>query len=142
MAYCTLDELIDRYGEGELVQLTDRGEEASGEVNAATVARAIADTDAIIDGYLKNRYLLPLSDTPPLLADIAKTVAFYKLHTAVAPDKARRDYEDAMRLLDKIASGSIRLDVAGAEPAASGSSGVRTNDRERELTPDNMKGFV
>ncbi|MEJ0012796.1 MAG: DUF1320 domain-containing protein [Bauldia sp.] len=142
MSYCTLDQLTERFGERALTDLTDRGDEATGEVDSDVIDRAIADTGALIDGYLKGRYALPIVATPPLLTDLALTVAFYKLHPHVAPEKVRKDYEDAMRTLREISTGAVRLDVAGVEPAASGSSGVKTNDRPRDMTPDNMKGYV
>src|SRR5581483_5414709 len=142
MSYATQEELIDRYSERMLVQLTDRAQPATGEIDAAVVARALADTDATIDGYLKGRYRLPLAETPPLVTDLALQIAIYKLHRKSPDEKIRKDYDDALRTLRDIASGTVRLDVAGVEPAASGASGVKTNDRERPLTPENLKGFV
>ena len=47
-----------------------------------------------------------------------------------------------MKSLREIAAGVIRLDVAGVEPAASGASGVKVTDRERDLTPENMRGYI
>jgi phage gp36-like protein len=142
MSYCTEAQLIDRFGEATLIRLTDRGDPPAGTIDAAVVDRAVADTDALIDGYLKGRYALPLSETPALLTDLALVIAIYKLHVHVAEDKIRRDYEDAMRTLREIAAGTVRLDVAGAEPAASGTSGVRTNAAARPLSAATMKGFV
>jgi phage gp36-like protein len=142
MTYCTLDQLTDRYGEPMLVDLTDRAAEPTNEIDTEVIDRALADADAVIDGYLKGRYLLPLASTPPLLCDLAQVIAVYKLHRNAASEKIRKDYEDAMRSLREIASGAIRLDVAGIEPASSGTSGVRTSDRPRDLTPENMKGFI
>lgn len=142
MSYCTLAQLIERYGEPMLVALTERAETPAHEIDADAVARAIADTGALIDGYLKGRYRLPLSETPPLLTDLALTVTVYRLHRLAASDKVRRDYEDAMKTLREIAAGTVRLDLDGAEPEGSGATGVRTNDRKRDMTPDNLKGFV
>jgi phage gp36-like protein len=142
VSYCTLQQLIDRFGEPMLVELTDRAEEPTGEVDSDVVDRAIADTGALIDGFLAPRYALPISETPPLLTDLGLAIALYKLHRQVASDKVRRDYEDALRVLRDLSTGTVRLDVAGAEPPASGTSGVRTNDRDRDMTPDNLRGFV
>jgi phage gp36-like protein len=142
MTYCTLAQLTDRYGEPMLVDLTDRAEVATGEIDEAVVDRALADADAAIDGYLKGRYQLPLASTPPLLADLAQAIAVYKLHRNTVSDKIKDDYGQALKALAQIASGTVRLDVAGIEPTSSGSSGVRTSDRPRDLTPENMKGFI
>lgn len=142
MTYATQADLVERYSESMLIDLTDRATPAAGAIDAGVVTQALTDTDAAIDGYLKGRYALPLATTPPLLRDLAQAIAFYKLHRNVTSDKVRKDYEDAMRLLRAIANGEVRLDVAGVEPAASGTSGVRASDRARDLTPDNMKGFI
>lgn len=142
MTYASQSDLVDRFGTAMLVDLTDRADVATGEIDAAVVARALADTDAAIDGYLKGRYALPLPTTPPLLRDIAIAIAIYKLHRDAVGEKIRQDYVDAEKKLLLIAGGSIRLDVAGAEPEASGTNGVRVTDRERPLTAESLKGYI
>jgi phage gp36-like protein len=142
MTYATQGQLIARFGEDMLVQLTDRAEPPAEAIDAAVVADALADADAAIDGYLKGRYTLPLTETPPLVRNLALAIAIYLMHRNSASEKVRNDYNDALRTLRDIAAGTVRLDVAGVEPASSGASGVRTNDRARPFTPDNLKGFV
>lgn len=142
MPYATLATLTDRYGLATLVSLTDRGAVATGAVDTAVVNRALADADALIDGYLAARYVLPLASVPPLLASIAAAVAFWSLHIAAPDDKVRKDYDDALRQLRDIADGRLRLPVAGVEPAGTGGTGVTTTDRDRPMSADNMTGFV
>lgn len=142
MSYASLEQLIDRFGERTLVQLTDRAEVATGAIDAGVVERALGDTDAVIDGYLAGRYQLPIVGAPPLLVDIALTIAIYKLHPFAPDQKIEKDYEGALRALRDLSSGAMRLDVAGVEPASSGASGVEFTDRERPLTPENLKGFI
>ncbi|ODR93528.1 hypothetical protein AUC70_11730 [Methyloceanibacter stevinii] len=142
MTYTTQAILAERFGERSLVDLTDRAVPATGVVDADVIDRALADADAVIDGYLKGRYSLPLSETPPLLVDIASAIAFYKLHVRSPDEKVKDDYNDALAKLKDISRGVIRLPVEGIEPAASGDAGVRTTDRERPLTPENLKGFI
>lgn len=143
MSYCTLQNLTDRFGTQALLDLTDRATPPAGEIDETVVDRAITDTGALIDGYLKDRYTLPLTSVPPLLTDLALAIAFYKLHVHLTEDKVRNDYKDALATLVQIANGTVRLDVEGAEPDGVGAGDVRTNsDRPREITPDNMKGFI
>lgn len=142
MTYATLAQLTDRYGAQMLVNLTDRAEVATGEIDEAVIDRALADTDALIDGYLAGRYVLPLAATPPLLADLAGAIAVWKLHTHKPDDKIEADYRDARRTLDAIAKGDVRLPVAGVEPAGTGGSGARITDRDRPFTEANLKGFI
>ncbi|TMV09821.1 DUF1320 domain-containing protein [Ruegeria sediminis] len=142
MAYTTLAELTDRYGDAMLVSLTDRADTPTGTIDTGVIDRAIAGADAQIDGYLKGRYKLPLAATPPILADLAQAIACWKLHLYDPPAKVKADYEEAVRQLKDIARGIIVLDVAGVEPEGSGASGVEITDRERPLTADNLKGFI
>jgi phage gp36-like protein len=142
MSYATLQQLTDRFGERMLVALTDRAEVPTGAIDTAVVTRALTDTDALIDGYLMARYVLPLTETPPLVADLAQAIAIYKLHPYAPDPKIEADYKDALRMLQQIAAGTIRLSVAGLEPADQGGSGAMMTDRERDLTPDNMTGFI
>lgn len=142
MSYATLQQLIDRYGARMLVGLSDRGELATGEIDLDVVDRALADADALIDGYLAGRYAMPLASTPPLVVDIAQRIAIWNLHTSATDDKIEADYKDARATLKDIATGAVRLPVAGVEPASSGASGVVTTDRDRPFTNANLKGFI
>lgn len=107
MAYATADDLIERYGEEELIRLTDRT--GSGVADADTVARALSDADAEIDGYLASRYALPLQSVPNVLVRIACDIARYRLWADRASDEVRRRYEDARRYLESLSRGDVTL---------------------------------
>ena len=143
MPYSSLQLLTDRYGERMLVALTDRAYPATGALDLAVVTRALGDADALIDGYLAVRYALPLASVPPLIENIAGSIAIYNLHVAAPEPKVQGDYEQAIRTQKDISRGDVRLSVAGIEAQASGGgSGVRVTDRDRPMTADNMKGFI
>ena len=142
MSYATLAQLTDRYGAAMLIGLTDRATPPTGAVESAVVDRALADTDAVIDSYLAGRYALPLAEVPGLIADLAQAIAVWKLHTYAPDPKIKDDYDQALRSLREIATGAVRIPVAGLEPATTGGTGVRVTDRERPFTEAAMKGFV
>lgn len=142
MTYATLQLLIDRFGERMLIELSDRDDPPAGAIVVAVVSRALADTDAVIDGYIAGRYALPLAEVPALLADLAAPIAIYKLHRFSVEGKIEQDYKDALATLDKIARGVVRLPIAGIEPESSGLDGVEVTDRERDFTPENLRGFI
>lgn len=142
MAYTSLDQLKSRYGEGFLISLTDRGEVATGAIDTDAVDQAIVDADAMIDGYLKGRYVLPLADVPALVSSLSRAISLYNLHIYDAPEKITADYEKALRQLKEIAQGVITLDVAGVEPDTSDTQGVLTTDRDRPMTAQSLKGFI
>lgn len=141
MTYATLQNLIDRYGESMLVNATDRGEEATGDIDEDTVARALANADALINGSL-HRYRLPLAQIPPLLVDLAESIAIYKIHRYEPAPKIKDEYKDALRVLAQIAEGTVRLPVEGVDLPGAGGTGVKITDRERPLTEANMKAFI
>jgi phage gp36-like protein len=142
LPYCTLPQLIERYSERFLIELSDRGDTPATEPDATLFARAIADADALIDGYLKVRYALPLSQVPSLVTDLSLAISIYKAHAHVAAEKIVNDYKDALKTLRDISTGLIRLDVEGSEPAPSGANEVRTNEPERPLSAATMKGYI
>lgn len=142
MSYATQQLLVERFGERLLLQVADRADPPAGTIDAEVVGRALADTDAMIDGYLAGRYVLPLESTPPLLVDLAAQIAIYKLHIFAPDQKIVDDYKDAVSTLTRISNGVVRLPIAGVEPAGAGSAGVVTIDRERDFTPENMKGWI
>ncbi|MFC3179457.1 gp436 family protein [Cypionkella sinensis] len=134
MTYATQQQMATRFGEAQLVLLTDRASVATGVIDAAVMARALSDADAVIDGYLGARYTLPLAEIPPLITDLAQVIAYWKLHISEPDAKTRTDYEQAVKMLKDIANGTIRIPAAGIEPATSGASGVMTTDRDRPFT--------
>lgn len=142
MPYTSLADLTDRFGENLLIQLTDRGDVATDTVDQDVIDRALADTDALIDGYVAKRYALPMAATPALIATLALDIAIYKLHTFEPNPKIEADYKAAMKSLEAISNGSVTLPIDGTEAPGSGSSGARLTDRERPLTQDSMKGFI
>jgi len=136
--YVTLAELIERFGETVLKQLADRdGDDA---IDTDVTDRAIADAAALIDGYLKVRYQLPLASVPPMLKPIAADIVFYHLHPHGAPEEVRNRYRDAIRQLEGLAKGTLRLDVDGAEPTAPGER-PKVQSATRLFLRDDMEGF-
>lgn len=140
MSYVTLAQLTDRFGEEMLISLTDRGVDALGVIDTDVIARALAETDALIDGYLAGRYALPLSTTETLLVGVAGAIAIYNLHRYEAPEKITADYNAAIKTLEKLSNGVIKLTAAGVEAPSTGTTGVQITDRERPFTEDNLKG--
>lgn len=142
MTYATQAMLVTRFGEAMMIQTTDRATPATGAIDAGLVAQELANTDAVINGYVGNRYRLPLSPVPELVTDLALSIAIYKLHAFAPDEKIVRDHDAAIRTLRDIAANVVKLDAAGIEPASSGASGVQFIDRERPLSPETLTGFI
>lgn len=71
MTYCTQADLVREFGTEELVQLTDRADPPTGQIDAERVAQAIETATAEINVYLEGRYPLPLASTPTVLRRVA-----------------------------------------------------------------------
>lgn len=142
MSYTTLADLTARFGDRMIVALTDRGEMATGAIDTTVTDKAIAEADAVIDGYLAARYALPVSPVPALLGDIALAIVIWKLHLGAPDPKIEADYKDALRSLRDIAAGVITLTIAGVDAAGKTATGVQVTDRDRPFTADNLTGFI
>lgn len=142
MPYTTLADLTARFGDRMIVALTDRGGMATGAIDTTVVDKAIAEADAVIDGYLARRYAIPVSPLPPLLGDLALAIVIWKLHLGAPDPKVEADYKEALRTLRDISAGVITLSAAGVTAPEQGASGVQVTDRERPFTADNLKGFI
>ena len=115
MPYCTKQDLIDRFGEAEMIQLTDRA--ATGEIDDAVLDQAIEDAGGEIDGYLASGgYATPLSPVPRIVTAKACDMARHALYDDHAAEQVRKRYEDAIRFLRAVADGTVKLGVSAPEP--------------------------
>ena len=119
MSYATLPLLKSRYDEHTLRRITDATAQS---INEAAAQTALGDASDEIDAFLNQRYVLPLtvvgvaagepSELHPVLVRIACDIAVYRLQVLRPADDikdARQRYMDAIKLLEKIASGEVGL---------------------------------
>lgn len=121
MPYCTRDDMVVRFGEEEIIRLTDH-DNSTGVVVDDVLNRALEDAAGEIDGYIAVRHSLPLPQVPAMLIQIACDIARYYLYEDHAHDQVRERYEDARRRLEGIAAGRIHLGLP--EPAGSNEAGL------------------
>jgi phage gp36-like protein len=119
VTYAVRSDLETRFGAEEIRQLSDRFETGGGAESVITAA--LNDANVEIDGYLAGGYTLPLASTPPLLIRVASDIARYRLWKDQASEQVRRGYDDAVDILKRIATGTIKLTVAGVVPDGDGS---------------------
>lgn len=118
MTYATQQNMIDRFEEKELIDLTDRTN--LGVINTVVLGQALADADAKIDGYLSSRYVLPLNPIPTSLVRIACDLARYFMYDNHATEEVRNRYKDAEKFLISLGKGEITL---GPDPSGTQVSG-------------------
>lgn len=134
--YATVQSMTARFGEYEMIALSDRAK--TGHIDAAVVQDAIDDAASEIDTYLAGRYLLPLSPAPKVLNGVCCDIARYRLCGGETRDteEIRTRYKYATNFLQRVASGDITLGTtptgATQEPDQSVqfSTGTRVFGRE------------
>lgn len=138
--YCTQDDLIRRFGEDELIDLTDRS--ASGQVDANTIAEAITDAAAIMDSYLQPRYRgrMPFSPVPAVLERIACNLVRYYLYTNHKPDEVAKPYDEALKFLESVASG--RVSIGSSEEEAPTTGGLPEMQSDGRTFGRSDQGFI
>lgn len=115
--YADLDKLKALTGALELIQLTDRADVQTGEIDALLVDEALRAASALIDGYVGGQYALPLPEIPPMLADLACDLARHRLYLTTPPDFVQKRHDEAMRTLRDVAAGRVKLPIAAGTAA-------------------------
>jgi len=144
MPYAAKQDLVDRFGELEIIQLTDRDTIPPAAIDDTIVARALTDADALIDGHLLAAYSLPLPSTPPALVKIACDIArFYLWGDRADPKGAiRAAYDDALRWLVSVSKGVIKLELDGAHAPAATTSDARFSGSDPVFSRDSLRGTI
>ena len=135
MTYATAEQVIERYGAGTVQLLTDRA--GAGVLDPVVLERALADAAAEIAlGWLEIRSAAFFSArlAAEVLTRLAVDIAVYRLAAGadLATDERRRRYEDAVKLLERLARGEASLGLA--DPPASAVGGVKVSRRPRRFS--------
>jgi phage gp36-like protein len=145
MTYCTKQDLIDRFSERELIQLTDRTNSPASTIDDTPVNRALADAEGLADGYIGKVYTLPLATVPAVLTKLVADIARFYLHgEGVEKDSPiRTNYTDAVAYLVNVSRGLVQLtDVTSGEtPPAAGSGQVQIQAPGRVFSRDSLRCY-
>lgn len=130
--YATVADMIEAFGQGEVIALTDRTGEVQVVESIATAALARASDEA--DSYLAGRYAVPVTPVPPVLAAMVCDMARYRLTGTQAQeaDPITERYRLAVKWLERVASGDA--DLPGVGLPASGGSNVQFSAGRRVFT--------
>lgn len=140
MAYATLQDLITRFSERRLIQLTDRFVPPAEVIDETVTGAALKDADDLIDGYVRARYSLPLTDVPPMLNRLACDIAYFLLFQEPT-EEARNRYNDALKTLRDIEAGKIKLPVQGGAEAPARPDVLRVQSSPRLFSRPSMRGM-
>ena len=140
--YTALDNITGQISEATLIQLTD--DEGIEIVNTDRVDAAIADADALIDGYCSSRYVVPFNPVPAIIAKCSLDIAVYNLYARrveTMPEVRDKNYANAIKLLQSISKGDVSLGASTMAPKSEPARTAAATSNTRQFTRDTLKGL-
>jgi phage gp36-like protein len=138
--YSTKQDLIDRFGEDELIGLTDRSN--AGVIDGTILDQAIADSGAEMNGYIGSRYSLPLVTVPTTLKPLSCDIARYKLYDEQASEQVTKRYDAAIKFLFSVSKGEISLGVDSLGAKATSTDFAEMQSAGSVFARDKSTGFI
>lgn len=141
MTYATQQDMIDRFGDREVIALSDR--DNNGVIDVPVLLAGLVAADNEINAYLAGAYSLPLSITLPIVRDFACDISRYRLCSAevVQTDEVRDRYKDAIKFFEKVASGKISLGVNLLNQQTSMVGSVKSISPSRVFNADSLRDY-
>lgn len=133
MAYATINDMVERFGQIEMIRLSTRDTALMEAIDGARVAELLEDATSVINSHLRRRYAVPLSPVPREIRRACCILARYDLAQGgeQTPTEAMEtERSQVMKWLRELGEGDARLDVASAVTDTS----ARVQDRPREFT--------
>lgn len=88
-------------------------------ISEGDVIKLLEEADRTIDGYIAAAVTLPFADVPKLIVKIANDIAVRNIwaqkQTKDIPAHVKDDYDEALKLLLKIAQGTLKLTAEDPE---------------------------
>lgn len=113
MAYAAVSDMIQRFGEREVLNNSNPEGSVATVIDVARVNQVLGDASDLIDTYLNRRYAVPLATPPASIVNACCRIARFDLAQTGGTQPTEQilsDRRDAIAWLGKIASGSISLD--------------------------------
>jgi phage gp36-like protein len=141
--YASTDNMLSRFGEQDLILLTEREGSVPGQVELTVLTQALRDASAEIDGYIVGRYSLPLVTVPAVLERNCCDIARYFLYGDRAPEQVEKRYTAVVKFLTSVSKGEISLGLAitGDVPSQSELT-VSIESAGKVFDRSGAKGFI
>lgn len=141
MPYLTAQDMIDRFGESFLADVTAR-DDTPGVIDTDTLDTAVDDAVAIVESYVSGLYDPAIP--PRALTVHAAAIAWFRLLGARAAgfDGAKDGHDAAIAFLRQVRRGEASLgDETPTDSAAGNSQAPRIGAPGGTFTRDSLKGF-
>lgn len=129
---------VSKVGRDEVLRLTDTGD---GRIDKGLVVGALTDAQAQAEAHLAGRYSLPFAAVPVLVEGIIADLARAALYVDELPDNVAERRRIALRNLDAIRKGDLRLGAEALAQTAAPTDPVRFDPGERAY-PDGLKDYA
>jgi phage gp36-like protein len=113
--YCSIQDIKEDLTVMVVAQLSN--DENPNLVNEEIVSKYISESSQLIEGFLRSRYELPLSNEHAILKKVCIDIVKYELYKRRGKvfDNIQNLYKDGIATLEKIQKGMITLDEGTAE---------------------------
>lgn len=150
MSYATLADMYARYSRDALHILTDVKIDDWQSLSPEELLRArehliqlaLDDSAATIDGYIDGRATLPLETVPAVLIRISCVLARFALEEGEATEKATKDKEDVIRLLERVSAGDVSLGLSKESERPTGGDVAIITSQGSVWSRNKSRGFI
>lgn len=144
MAYATIAQFIEAFGELEAIELSNLDDPAIVVIENPVLERALTDSSAEMDSYLW-RYELPFNSIPQPLIGCCLDITRHRLDRLREREDVRKRYEDWKKWLEQVAKGIVKLgvDEQGTEVEMEGGSlgEIWSNPGQQMYTTESLRDF-
>lgn len=110
--YSTLEDIQASITEDNLLMIAGKDQDGKRVIDTEIVNNAIEAADGEIDGYLSEKYSVPLSTTDKIINNLSVQLAIGWLYsrTVSIPEEIDNSVKNARGILDKLSSGKLSLE--------------------------------
>ncbi|MDL2401255.1 gp436 family protein [Rhizobium mayense] len=143
--YATVDDMIARFGEPQMIRLSTPDDLDATVVDATKVETALTDATALIESYVRGRYFVPIATPPSEIVRACCQLARYDLadgERTRPTEEMSKQRSDVISWLRGIADEKIHLDLPAADALGpTVNSGPRMADRRTVFSDRSMRDF-
>lgn len=140
MAYATVADATERYGDDYVTVSSDRDNDGS--LDTAAFELALDDASDWIDSYLSGRYALPLAIIPRRLVRVCVDVAIFESSETAGTMTTLKEmrFMRAKEYMEQVATGKLRLTLDGETATGVNNRGAATIVTQRDQKSERMYG--
>ncbi len=144
--YATVTDMIARFGEVQIVRLSNPEDREAETPDVEKVNTALTDATELINSYIRGRYLTPIANPPQDMVRATCILARYDLadtERSSPSEEMAKGRAEVIKWLENVAKEIVHLDIQLASPTGGNAvgSGPRISDRDRIVTFDTLRGF-